>query len=289
MLNKPQIVRTVAQPAAVIRLTVPRKEIRNVMGPAIAEVTATVTAQGIGPAGSVFSHHLRMDPDTFDFEVGVPVTAPVSAACRVKASHLPAATVARTVYHGPYEGLGSAWGEFGAWIAAEGHTPAPDLWECYVAGPETNTDDGRAELGRRETRARGTRGLARSVLQHALPGERGPGLLAVCAVDHRRLHPGCNGSVVRRGLSSHRECRVHLLRRRYGPHAVIQRRRRHLDPTIINLVVFWLFEIPLAYVLAKQIGLGARGVFAALAIAYSSLAVVSAVVFRRGRWKYKQV
>lgn len=150
MLDTPQIVQTVARSAAVIRLTVPRKEIRNVMEPAIAEVVATVTAQGIGPAGPVFSHHFRMDPDTFDFEVGVPVRAPVSAAGRVKPSQLPAATVARTVYHGPYEGLGSAWGEFDAWITAEGHTPAPNLWECYVAGPESNPDPAtwRTELNR---------------------------------------------------------------------------------------------------------------------------------------------
>jgi effector-binding domain-containing protein len=75
-----------------------------------------------------------------DFEIGVPVTAPVAAAGRVEAGRLPAATVARTVYHGPYEGLGPAWAEFGAWIAAEGHTPGPDLWECYIAGPESNPD-----------------------------------------------------------------------------------------------------------------------------------------------------
>ena len=56
-------------------------------------------------------------------------------------------------------------------------------------------------------------------------------------------------------------------------------------PTIINLFVFWLWEIPLAYVLAKPIGLGPQGVFLALAIAYSTLAVVSAAVFRKGRWK----
>lgn len=81
-----------------------------------------------------------MDPDTFDFEIGVPVTAPISAAGRVKAGYLPAVTVARTVYHGPYEGLGPAWAEFDAWITAEGHTPGPDLWECYVAGPELSPD-----------------------------------------------------------------------------------------------------------------------------------------------------
>jgi effector-binding domain-containing protein len=58
--------------------------------------------------------------------------------------------VARTVYHGPYEGLGDAWGEFMEWIEANGHTPAPDLWECYTAGPESNPDPAawRTELNR---------------------------------------------------------------------------------------------------------------------------------------------
>jgi effector-binding domain-containing protein len=150
MLDKPQIVQTELQPAAVIRLTVPRAEIQSVMGSAITEVMAAVAAQGVALAGPVFSHHFRMDPDIFDFEVGVPVAASVSTAGRVVASELPAGTVARTVYHGDYEGLGSAWGEFMDWIAAEGHEPAPDLWECYVAGPESSPDPAawRTELNR---------------------------------------------------------------------------------------------------------------------------------------------
>jgi Na+-driven multidrug efflux pump len=60
-------------------------------------------------------------------------------------------------------------------------------------------------------------------------------------------------------------------------------------PTIINLFVFWVWEIPLAWCLANGAGLGARGVFIALTVAYSTLAVVSAVFFRRGRWKRKKV
>ena len=154
MLDRPQIVQTGVQLTAIIPLTIPRAEIRHVMGPGIAELMAAVAAQGIGPAGPVFSHHLRMDPDTFDFEIGVPVRTAVSPAGRVKASQLPATTVARTVYHGPYEGLGPAWAEFGAWIAAEGRTPATDLWECYVAGPESNPDPStwRTELNRPLTR-----------------------------------------------------------------------------------------------------------------------------------------
>jgi effector-binding domain-containing protein len=150
MLDKPQIVHTSVQRAAIIPLTIPRAEIRNVMGPGIAELMAAVGAQGIGPAGPIFSHHLKIDPGIFDFEIGVPVTGPVIASGRVKSGQLPAATVARTVYHGPYEGLGPAWAEFEAWIAAAGHTSAPDFWECYVAGPESNPDPAtwRTELNR---------------------------------------------------------------------------------------------------------------------------------------------
>ena len=150
MIGKPQIVQTSAQETAVIRLTIPRAEIRDVMGPGHSELMAAVAGQGMAPAGAWFTHHFRMDPDTFDFEIGVPVTAPISEVGRVKPGRLPAATVARTVYHGPYEGLAAAWGEFDAWITAEGHRPGPDLWECYLAGPETDSDPAtwRTELNR---------------------------------------------------------------------------------------------------------------------------------------------
>jgi MATE family, multidrug efflux pump len=60
-------------------------------------------------------------------------------------------------------------------------------------------------------------------------------------------------------------------------------------PTIINLFVFWLWEIPLAYLLGVVAGLGPRGVFIAMTVAFSTLAVVSAAVFRRGRWKERVV
>jgi putative MATE family efflux protein len=60
-------------------------------------------------------------------------------------------------------------------------------------------------------------------------------------------------------------------------------------PTIINVVVFWLWEIPLAYTLAFVFKMGPHGVFLSAALAFSTLAVVSALVFRRGRWKTKRV
>jgi putative MATE family efflux protein len=60
-------------------------------------------------------------------------------------------------------------------------------------------------------------------------------------------------------------------------------------PTWLNLGVFWLFEIPLAWALAVPLGWGPQGAFAAIAIAFSALAVVSALIFRRGTWKAKAV
>ena len=60
-------------------------------------------------------------------------------------------------------------------------------------------------------------------------------------------------------------------------------------PTYINLGVFWAFEIPLAWLLANTFGLGAQGVFLAATLAFSLLAVVSAVLFRRGSWKTRVV
>jgi effector-binding domain-containing protein len=150
MLDTPQITQTSAQQTAIIRLTVPRTDIQKVMGPGIKELMATVAAQGVGPAGPWFTHHLRRPTDTFDLEISVPVTAPVTPAGRVTGGQRPAMKVARAVYRGPYEGLAGAWGEFDAWVKANGHKPAADLWEVYVAGPESGSDpaEWRTELNR---------------------------------------------------------------------------------------------------------------------------------------------
>ena len=60
-------------------------------------------------------------------------------------------------------------------------------------------------------------------------------------------------------------------------------------PTWINLGCFWAFQIPLAWLLAIHFEMGPRGVFIAMTVAFSTLAVVSGVIFRRGWWKTKRV
>ena len=150
MLATPQIVKTEAQQAAIIHLTVPRSEMMKVFGPAVGELMAALTAQGVKPVGAVFAHHLKMSPDNFDFELGVKVEAPVKAAGRVKPGQLPASKVARTVYSGPYDGLPAAWGEFNTWMKANGHSQGEDLWEVYSVGPQSSPDPAnwRTELNR---------------------------------------------------------------------------------------------------------------------------------------------
>jgi len=140
MIDEPKVVETKEQKAAVIHLTIPREKIGEVMGPSHTELMSALKAQGITPAGPWFSHHFRMDPKVFDFEIGVPVSKEVQASGRVKPGQLPAAKVARTTYRGGYEGLGPAWGEFEEWLKSNGHTAASELWEVYTAGPETGND-----------------------------------------------------------------------------------------------------------------------------------------------------
>jgi len=60
-------------------------------------------------------------------------------------------------------------------------------------------------------------------------------------------------------------------------------------PTWINLFIFWIFEIPLAYMLAYYFEMGPNGVFWAITIAFSLLAIVAALLFRRGKWKRKVI
>jgi Na+-driven multidrug efflux pump len=58
---------------------------------------------------------------------------------------------------------------------------------------------------------------------------------------------------------------------------------------VINLCCYWLFQIPLAYTLALPLKLGARGVFMAITVAESLIAVVGMLAFRRGKWKTRKV
>jgi Na+-driven multidrug efflux pump len=60
-------------------------------------------------------------------------------------------------------------------------------------------------------------------------------------------------------------------------------------PTVVNIFGYWLFQLPVAYWLAFHTSLRLNGVFAAIPIAEAAIAVVGVILFRRGRWKGKQI
>ncbi|MEO8517294.1 MAG: MATE family efflux transporter [Flavobacterium sp.] len=60
-------------------------------------------------------------------------------------------------------------------------------------------------------------------------------------------------------------------------------------PTLINFFGFWLFQIPLAYLLAKHYKMGPTGVFMAVPIAETAITLASIVLYKKGKWKSMQV
>ena len=62
-----------------------------------------------------------------------------------------------------------------------------------------------------------------------------------------------------------------------------------VSPMVINLVALWLIQIPLAYLLSRQFGLGADGIWAALVIGWFAQAALMVWRYRHGRWKLKSI
>lgn len=62
-----------------------------------------------------------------------------------------------------------------------------------------------------------------------------------------------------------------------------------VTPSLINLFAFWVLQIPLAYLFARTFAWGPEGVYWAISISESTLAVIAIIIFRRGRWKATKI
>jgi Na+-driven multidrug efflux pump len=56
-------------------------------------------------------------------------------------------------------------------------------------------------------------------------------------------------------------------------------------PTMINFVGFWLFQIPVAYLLVEGLNWGITGAFISIPVAETAIAVASYIYFKKGKWK----
>ena len=60
-------------------------------------------------------------------------------------------------------------------------------------------------------------------------------------------------------------------------------------PSVINFVCYWCFQIPLAWFLATQAGMGPKGVFSSIPAAEAAMTIAAMFMFRRGNWKAKKI
>lgn len=60
-------------------------------------------------------------------------------------------------------------------------------------------------------------------------------------------------------------------------------------PTVINVVCFWIIQLPLAYALTQYFDMGMVGVLICIAFSHSMHAIISVIIFRRGNWKHIKV
>jgi effector-binding domain-containing protein len=140
MLETPALATAPPRAYASLRLDIAKHEIRARMGPGLQTVLAVLAEQGVSPAGPWFTHHFRIEPARWHFEIGVPVARPVAPAGAVEWRSVPAQRAARAVLRGGYAGLAEAWEKLDGWAAAQGLEPAEDLWEVYAVGPEAGPE-----------------------------------------------------------------------------------------------------------------------------------------------------
>lgn len=140
MITTPEVITTKEVATAAIPLVIPGRDMPKYMDPAIQEVIKAITGRGIAITGPMFSYHHRRPGDTFDFEIGFPVSQAIRPEGRVINSKLPAVKVVRSVYQGPYEGLAQAWPALQEWVRKNGHGETGKFWESYLNNPDEVKD-----------------------------------------------------------------------------------------------------------------------------------------------------
>jgi Na+-driven multidrug efflux pump len=62
-----------------------------------------------------------------------------------------------------------------------------------------------------------------------------------------------------------------------------------ITPTLVNLVGFWILELPLAWWLAHKTRLAENGVFLSVVFAEMFMVIAMMLLFKQGRWKRQKI
>ncbi|TXN31898.1 GyrI-like domain-containing protein [Lacisediminihabitans profunda] len=119
---------------------IPMSELTDFFGRALAEAAAEMGKQGAFPGGPPVALYHGMPTDTIDVTAGFPVSRAVAPAGRVVVATLPGGSAVEATHAGPYDTLAETYGEISAWIADQKLTPAEDMFEEYLVGPDGESD-----------------------------------------------------------------------------------------------------------------------------------------------------
>jgi len=130
-----QVVERPEQLVASIRVTCKAKDLSKQLAGLLPEVMAHITATGTQMGGAPFTRYHKIDGDTMDIEVGIPITAKIEEGDRVKNGKLPKGRVATAWHVGPYDKLKQAHEGLMAFAKAEKLEATGGPWEIYWTDP----------------------------------------------------------------------------------------------------------------------------------------------------------
>jgi effector-binding domain-containing protein len=128
------------EPIVIIRVRSRVGHVGEAFGDVIPELFAALDAVGSRPAGPVVARYSNAAGDSFDVEIGVPVSSPVEPTGRVEMAALPGGPAATTIHVGAPDGLRTAFDEFHHTVDAQGHSHRGDPWERYLTNPDEEPD-----------------------------------------------------------------------------------------------------------------------------------------------------
>ena len=141
----PVVCETAEASTAVVRGSVPITGLRDFFDNSFRLLPQVIAGQGAAIQGAAFCLYRESSeapaPDAaVDLELGFAVDCVVQAQDGVMPGRLPAGDVARYVYAGGFDGLGSAWERLRSWIGEHGREAGPLRWEVYQTQPTPDMD-----------------------------------------------------------------------------------------------------------------------------------------------------
>lgn len=126
---------------AVLEVTLPYSDIKEVMAKGFGQLMEVVQKQGATPTGPPFAKYLDIsDENAWQVVLGIPVDKNIEADGDVKSEELLGGKVAIATHVGPYENLKQTWDAFNEWMESSEHTANGAPWESYVTDPTADSN-----------------------------------------------------------------------------------------------------------------------------------------------------